>query len=191
VPAAIGQIEIDHDSGAYLQLYGANVKKAPPENAASVQINYAAGNRDEFAKHASYDLFATYATFPGVSRDDGLDFDFLEFSVKADYDFGTAKPYVGLNYSPEYQYNSGPAWYAETGAEVPIGKDLSGLFHIGHGTFDRNDRAGNHDYSYVSVGIGTALASLDIKVEYSANDLPKNECVSSCDRIVLTVTKKF
>ena len=191
VPAVIGQIEIGHDGGAYLQLSGANVTKAPPEDAASVQINYAAGYRSDFAKNASYDLSAAYSTFPGASREDGLDFDFLEFGAKADYDFGSAKPYIGLSWAPDYQYNSGPAWYVEAGAEVPIGKSFTALFRGGHATFDRNDRAGNHDYSDVSIGIGAAVSGVDVKVEYIVNDLPKNECVSSCDRVVLTMSRNF
>ena len=191
VPAVIGQIELDHESGAYVQLYGANVKKAPPEDTASVEISYVGGYRGEFTEESTYDLFATYTTYPGAHRADGLDFNFLEFTAKADYDFEVAKPYVGLSFAPDYQYNSGQAWYIETGAEVPIGKYFTGLFHVGHATFDRNDRAGNHDYSDVSFGIGTTVAGLDVKVEYIATDLPKNECVSSCDRVVLTVTKNF
>lgn len=190
-PAVIGQLELEHDSGAYLQLYGANVKKAPPEDTESLEISYVAGFRGDFSDEATYDLSATYTTYPGARRADGLNFNFVEFSAKADYDFGFAKPYVGVSFAPEYQFDSGPAWYIETGAEVPIARYFTGLFHVGHSTFDRNDRVGNHDYSDVSVGIGTTVAALDVKIEYIATDLPKNECVSSCDRVVLTVSKKF
>jgi uncharacterized protein (TIGR02001 family) len=191
VPAVQGQLEFSHDSGFYGQIFGSNVKLQSPNDSASVELDYAGGYRALIGDDAAYELFATYLTYPQAERADGLDFDYWEFTAKGVYDFGFAKPYLALNYAPDYQFNSGEAWYVDTGVEVPFGRYFTGLLHAGHSTFDRNDRVGNHDYWDYSAGIGTTIATLDVRLDYVTNNLPKSECVSSCDRVVLTVTRKF
>jgi uncharacterized protein (TIGR02001 family) len=190
VPAVQPTLTFEHDSGAYLQVFGSNVDKAPPENTGRVEIDYTAGFKGDVGD-AGYDLSAVYVTYPGARHPQGLAFDFVEFTAKGDYDFGWAKPYVAVSWSPEYQYNSGNEWYFQTGVEVPIGRYLTGFAHVGHSTFANNARALNNDYSDWSVGLGTNVLGLDLKLEYVANDLPKSQCVSSCERVVFTVSKTF
>jgi len=190
VPAVQPTLEFDHDSGAYLSVFGSNVDKAPPEDSGRVEIDYTLGFKGDVGAFG-YDLSGMYVTYPGAKRADGLDFDFFEFTAKGDYDLDWAKPYVAVSWSPEYQYNSGTEWYVQTGVEVPIGRYLTGMAHVGHSSFDNNARALNNDYWDWSVGLGTNVVGLDLKLEYIKSDLPKVQCVSSCDRVVLTVSKTF
>ncbi len=190
VPAVQPQLEFDHDSGAYFQVFGSNVDKAPPEDSGRVELDYFAGFRGDVGDFG-YDLMVGYTTYPGSHHPQGLDFDFVEFTAKADYDLEWAKPYVAVSWSPDYQYNSGTEWYFVSGVEVPIGRYFTALGHVGHSTFDKNARALNNDYSDWSVGLGTNVLGLDLKLEYVANDLPKAQCVSACERVVLTVSKTF
>jgi uncharacterized protein (TIGR02001 family) len=190
VPAIQGQLEFDHDSGAYVQVFGSNVDKPPPEDTGKFELDYIAGFRRNVGAFG-YDLSGVYVTYPGARRADGLDFDFVEFTAKADYDLNWAKPYVAVSWSPEYQYNSGEEWYFQAGVEAPMAGFLTLLGHVGHSTFDNNARALNNDYSDWSVGLGTNVLGLDLKLEYVATDLPKSQCVSACDRVVLTVSKTF
>jgi len=60
-----------------------------------------------------------------------------------------------------------------------------------------NDRFGLRDYWDYSAGLGTNVASLDVRIDYVASDLQKGgsglgSCgTSACDRVVLTVSKSF
>jgi uncharacterized protein (TIGR02001 family) len=190
VPAVQGQLEFDHDSGGYFSVFGSNVDKAPPEDSGTVEIDYTAGFRSTVGNFG-YDLYGVYTTYPGAHRADGLDFDFFEFTARADYDLAWAKPYVAVSWSPEYQYDSGTEWYYQTGVVFPIGPYVTGLARVGHSTFDNNVRALNNDYSDWGVAVATNVLGLDLKLEYVATDLPKTQCVSSCDRVVFTVSKTF
>jgi uncharacterized protein (TIGR02001 family) len=190
VPAVQTQLEFDHDSGAYVSVFGSNVDKPPPEDTGRVEIDYTAGFRSAVGD-LGYDLYGVYATYPGAHRADGLDFNFVEFTARTDYDLAWAKPYVAVSWSPEYQYKSGTEWYYQTGVEFPVGPYLTGLARVGHSTFDDNARALSSDYSDWGFALATNVLGLDVKLEYVATDLPKAQCVSSCDRVVLTVSKTF
>ncbi|MGE5539385.1 MAG: TorF family putative porin [Gemmatimonas sp.] len=190
VPGIQPQIEFDHDSGAYFQVFGSNVDKPAPEDSGRIELDYFAGFRNDIGD-LGYDLMAGYTTYPGAHRADGLDFNFFELTAKVDYDLDWAKPYVAVSWSPEYQYESGEEWYYVTGVEVPIGKNFTAMAHVGHSTFDRNRRAGNNDYSDWALGLGTSVLGLDLKLEYVATDLPRRQCISGCDRVVFTVSKTF
>lgn len=184
-------LEFDHDSGAYLKAWGSNVSFPPPDSSANLELDYIGGYRGRFTEEATYDVFATYYTYPGTTRDDGRSFNYWEFTAKGIYDVEVAKPYFDVNYSPGYMFGSGYEWYFEGGAEVPLGRYFTGLVRAGHSIFQRNTLAESHDYWDYSIGIGTNIAGLDVKLEYITNNLPKSECVGACDRVVATISKTF
>jgi len=191
VGAVQSSLEFEHDSGAYLQVWGSNVDFPPPDSSANVELDYIAGHRGNLTDAASYDAFLTYFTYPGAKRTDGLSFNYWEFALKGTYELDFAKPYLAVNYSPSYMFDAGDEWYFEGGGEIPLGRYFTGLLHIGHSIFHRNDRAESHDYWDYSIGLGTAIAGLDVKLEYITNNLPKADCVGACDRFVVTVKKTF
>jgi uncharacterized protein (TIGR02001 family) len=197
VPAVQGQLEFDHDSGFYLNAFGSNVKFQPPAETASVELDYAVGFRNMISESMTYDLTATYFTYPGAKRSDGLAFDYVEFRAKGAYDFDIVAPYLAVNYSPEYQFNSGEEWYFDGGVDIPLGRYFTANLHVGRSMVDNNARAGWRDYWDYSVGLTTNIAGLDVNVSYVTSDLQRGgsglgSCgTSACDRVVLTVSKTF
>src|SRR4051812_3951986 len=70
VPAVQPTLGFEHDSGAYLQVFGSNVDKAPPENSGTVEIDYTAGFKNEVGAFG-YDLSGVYVTYPGSRHPEG------------------------------------------------------------------------------------------------------------------------
>jgi uncharacterized protein (TIGR02001 family) len=190
VGAAQAGLEFDHNSGVHVGVWGSSIAYPPPDSSANIELDYSAGYRN-VDDAASYDLFATYYTYPRARRADGLDFDYVEFTAQGAYDFGVAKPHFALNYSPYYQFESGMEWYADSGVDVPLGRYVTALLHAGYSTFERPIRAESHDYWDFSVGLGTNVGGLDFVLAYVTTTLRQSECIGACDRFVLTVSKTF
>ena len=191
VGAAQAGLEFEHATGVHVGVWGSSVDFPPPDSSANIELDYSAGYRGNVTDAASYDLFATYYTYPRARRADGLDFDFVEFTAKGAYDFDFAKPYLALNYSPYYQFESGMEWYVDSGVDVPLGRYLTAQLHAGYSAFQRPIRSESHDYWDFSAGLSTNIAGLDFLLAYVTSTLRQSECVGACDRVVLTVSKKF
>ena len=197
VGAVQSGLEFDHRSGVYIGAWGSNVKLAAPNDKANLELDYSAGYRGEITDALSYDFQATYFSYPGAKRSDGLAFDYFEYRAKMSYDLDAVAPEFSINYAPDYQYQSGSEWYLDWDVDIPIGRYFMGRLHLGREMVDNNAHVGFRDYWDYGASLGTNIAGLDVTLRYNSIDLHSGSnglgsCgTAACSRFVLTVSKQF
>lgn len=197
VGAVQSGLEFDNRSGLYVGAWGSNVRFAAPNDKANLELDYSAGYKSNVTDDLSYDITATYFTYPGARRSDGLAFDYFEYKAKANYDFGVVAPEFSINYAPNYQYQSGAEWYLDWDMDIPLGAYFTARLHLGREMVDNNVRIGYRDYWDYGVSLATNIAGLDVTLRYNDIDLQSGgsglgSCgTSACSRFVLTVSREF
>lgn len=104
-----------------------------------------------------FDWGAIYYAYPG-SPDDAGEQDFFEFYGGVSREFEGFGLSAKLSYSPDFYLETGQAWYAEIGAEVPLGDVFAVSAHAGASRFSDDPTADYEDYG---VGVSAHFADLD------------------------------
>lgn len=193
-PALQGALEYNHSSGAYLGVWGSNVSEGVIGTGAGIELDFSAGYRGTFGDPKfTYDLGVIYYYYPGY--DGSLDANWVDGKVALGYDFGVAQTMLTLLASPEYQYESGTAFYIAGDVTIPVGKSFSIFLHAGQQWIDDEVRFGYKDFFEYGIGVGTNLVGLDLKLQYIATTLDKNDVPAGSggerDALVFTVSKAF
>lgn len=194
-PAVQGSLEYDHSSGVYLGVWGSNVSEEVIGSGAGIEMDFSAGYRGTIGSPKfTYDLGLVYYYYPGA-KDVSLESDWLDFKVAAGYDFGVAQTMFTVLASPDFQYESGAAVYVAGDVTVPLGKSFAVFLHAGYQWVDDNVRFGYADWFDYSVGVGTNLVGLDLKLQFIGTSLDKNEVPAGGggerEAVVFTVSKSF
>lgn len=140
-PAIIGELKLNHRSGAYAGLWAGNLDLGPGTDT-RVEVDYFLGWAKRFGNvyvNAGY----LYRQRPS----DTLSLDFEEASLFVSYDFGVARLGAGSYYAWDY-FQGGQSTYHYANLSVPLGKPrgipVSAV--IAGGRHDFGNRAiGNYD----------------------------------------------
>jgi len=102
-----------------------------------------------------WDIGGLYYYYPGSDTGPGVaDYDYFEVYGSLGYDFGSFNIGGGVNYSPDYFFESGDATYVygDVGVPLPVaGLNLAG--HVGHQWIDDNAQFGTPDYTDWIIGL--------------------------------------
>lgn len=192
-PAVQGSLEYNHASGLYAGIWGSNVSEEVIGTGAVIELDFSAGYRGAIGKAFTYDLGLVYYYYPGY--DGSLDADWVDAKVAVGYDFGFAQTMLTVLATPEYQYESGTALYIGGDVTIPLGKSFAVFLHGGHQWIDDEVRFGYHDYWDYSIGVGTNVVGLDLKLQYIGSTLDQDEVPTNGgaerEAIVFTVSKAF
>jgi len=193
-PAVQAGLEYDHSSGIYIGVWGSNVSESVIGPGAGIEMDFSAGYRGTiFDPKFTYDVGAIYYYYPGYEAD--LTADWVDGKLSVGYDFGVAQTALTLLASPDFQYESGAAFYIAADVTIPVGKSFSIFLHGGRQWIDDNVRYGYADYFDYSVGVGTNLIGLDLKLQYIGTDLDKDQVPvnggGEREAVVFTVSKSF
>lgn len=193
-PAVQAGLEYNHSSGVYLGAWGSNVSEEVIGAGAGIEIDFSAGYRGTFGDPKfTYDVGLIYYYYPGYEG--SLDADWIDGKVAVGYDFGVAQTMLTVLATPEMQYESGTAVYVGGDVTVPVGKSFSIFLHGGYQWIDDNARYGYKDFFEYSVGVGTNLIGLDLKLAYIGTSLDKNDVPANSgaerEAVVFTVSKSF
>lgn len=188
-PAVQGGLGYTHDFGGIsgsVGVWGSNVNFGD----ATVEMDYTAGLSGTVLG-ATWNLGAIYYSYPG-STDAGsaLDLDFYEGTGGLGYDFGLFALGASVNYSPDFQAESGDAWYLNANVKIPLGKYVDLGAAIGRQYIDKNANFGVRDYTDYKVALSTLLAGFALEAAYVDTSLSDTEC-SNCGRFVVTVSRTF
>ena len=140
-PALIGELKLNHHSGAYVGAWAGNLDLGPGTDA-SIEVDYFLGWAKRIGKfyvNAGY----LYRQRPS----DTLPLDFEEATVFVSYDFGGARLGAGSYYAWDY-FQGGNSTYHYANLSVPLGKPggvpVSAV--VAAGRYDFSNRAiGNYD----------------------------------------------
>lgn len=188
-PAVQGGLGYTHDFGGVsgsVGLWGSNVNFSD----ATVEMDWTAGFSGT-VYGATWNLGGIYYSYPG-STDAGaaLDQNYGEVTGGLGYDFGLFALGASVNYSPDFQAESGSAWYLNGNVKIPLGKYVDLGAAIGRQYIDKNANFGVPDYTDYKVGLSTLLAGFNLEAAYVDTSLSTIQC-GNCGRFVFTVSRTF
>ena len=171
---------------------------ADPDDA-DIEIDFYGGFTGEFAvgNGLAWDIGGLYYYYPGSDTGPGAaDYDYAEAYGSLGYDFGPFDVKAGLNYSPDYFFESGDALYVygDVGIPLPLG-GLKLAGHVGHQDIDDNTQFGIPDYWDWKVGLSKDWKMFSFDLSYIDTDVSKSDCLGGdniCDSTaVFTVSASF
>jgi uncharacterized protein (TIGR02001 family) len=190
-PAIQGTLDIEHSSGFYVGGFGSNVDFASPGDA-NIELDGLFGYRREIFG-IKFDIGAIYYAYPGASSQP-YRLNYWEFALKGAYEIGPATLMASVNYSPDFQFQSGTAFYMEGGADVKLPWSLVLSGRLGYQSIDNNVRYGLPDFWNWSIAISREFYGFNFSVGYYDTDISKSECAGSniCSaRALASVSRKF
>ena len=184
----------------YVSGWGSNIDF--PSTGSGVEIDLAGGLKfNAFDGKLSVDAGYIRYLYPGVPA--SLSYDYGEFNLKVEYDFGVASLAGRFRYSPNSFGSSGNSWNKRGMLSVP----LPFLSFNEHFAFKAYATLGNlwverfldfgipsSDYWYWQVALVTSAYGLDLTVAYTDTSIEPAGCgnTSYCaGRVIVSVTKTF
>jgi uncharacterized protein (TIGR02001 family) len=191
-PAIQGNLDwnlsIDDSTALKVGVWGSNVDFNDGDEA-STEFDIYAGVTKTFGK-ANVGGQVLYYAYPGAAS--GLNYDFLEFTGSAGYDFDVVAVNASIAYSPNYFADSDTGLYYRLGASAPLPCNFVLDGHIGYQTINDNTAAGVPDYTDWALGVGYTISGVNLKLEYIDTNLSKSDIADGAEaRTVFTVSKSF
>jgi uncharacterized protein (TIGR02001 family) len=191
-PAVQGGLGYSYNFGsvtASAGFWGSNVNFAD----ATLETDWSAGLSGTVLG-ATWTVGGIYYFYPGTD-DSGaaLDPNYGEITGGLGYDFGFMSAGVTLNYSPDFQFESGDGWYLNGNVKVPVFKYFDLIGSVGHQWIEKNANFGVRDYVDYKFGVATVLAGFNLEADWIGTDLPDSACATcnDSDRFIFTVSRTF
>jgi len=181
VPAVQGSIDWSHDSGAYIGVWGSNVKFAD----ASMEMDIYGGWSGD-VNGFTLGLGGIYYYYPGAAS--GLNYNYFELTPSIGYDFGPVNAKLSYFYSPDYFAASGDGHYISGDVGVPIWKSLSLTGHVGHQSIEKNAAFGTPDYTDFGFGVEATILGFNTSLKWLDTDMSRADCfggTSLCNSAVV------
>jgi uncharacterized protein (TIGR02001 family) len=188
-------LDVEHQSGIYVGTFLSNATY--PGTNLRMEMDGLVGYRMALGG-LKLDLGAVYYGYPGYDKNGGNDWAWWEGVVKASYELEPVKLLGTFAYSPDFNYESGDAFYVEGGADVALpiaGLTLSG--RVGYQWIQKNSVYGAPDYTNWSVSLAypTPFLGFTLSVGYYGTDLSKGQCFGGLkvceDRVMFSLSKVF
>jgi uncharacterized protein (TIGR02001 family) len=165
--------------GIYLGVWGSNVDFDDGDEA-NVEVDIIGGIKGTVWEKFSYQLGFIEYLYP-KARVGGDRYNYFELGGKLGYDFGFLTLTGGVNYSPDFFFSTGDAWwkYAEVSIPITFVKlpfDLAINGHIGHQSIQKNSRFGAPDYWEWMIGLAVKIDGFTISASYVDTDIGKSKC---------------
>ena len=196
--------------GIFLGVWASNIDFAenltfaaePVNDTADLEIDFYGGLTGTLpiGNGLGWKIGGLYYAYPG-SDTDGMagtsraDYDYAEAYGVLSYDFGIFNIAGGLNYSPDYFFESdeGMYYYGDLGIPLPYDFTLAG--HVGYQEIDDNVQFGTPDYTDWMVSLAKSWNIFTFKIAYIDTDIDDAECFGGtdfCDGTgVFTVSSSF
>lgn len=177
------------DSGAYLGLWGSNVKFGNPPGT-NLELDVAGGYTFGDAKEGvAWDIGGVYYTYSGGTSPSDLNY--LEVYAGATHDWFNAKVFYSPDFGGKATSGNTPAWYFSTTGTFALPADFGFVAHAGYSVGDYWDKYGK-SYLDWSVGFTKAIGKFTVGVSYvDGSDLPgasRNQPFSTASKVVGTIS---
>jgi uncharacterized protein (TIGR02001 family) len=182
-PALSGGFDYSYTPiGFYAGVWASNLDfNVPDPDPADLEVDFYGGFAGEIGGFA-WDVGGLYYAYPGSDTGPGVaDYDYFEVYGSLGGEFGAMSATVGINYSPDYFFESddGIYLYVDVGFGLPGDFSLSG--HVGHQWIDDNAQFGTPDYVDWRIGISKDIGPFTFDVAYVDTDLDDSECFGGSD----------
>jgi uncharacterized protein (TIGR02001 family) len=189
-PAIQGGFDWGHDSGFYVGTWASNVSFTE----GGTEIDAYAGWGTDVSENVSVDFGVLYYAYPSDK-----DADYVEIYGSVGF-FGAT---IGLNYSPEYTYDTDEYWYIYGQYSLPVGDMLTLDAHVAlnqfkndsaFGSFIGSTDAGDNYIDY-SLSATIPIAGVDFTLAWIGTDINKSDCfggTKDCKgNVVATISKSL
>ncbi|NIT57697.1 MAG: hypothetical protein GWN00_16140, partial [Aliifodinibius sp.] len=149
-PALSGGFDYSYTPiGFYAGVWASNLDfNVPDPDPADLEIDFYGGFAGELSNGIGWDVGGLYYMYPGSDTGPGVaDYDYFEAYFALSYSFEMFDVGGGVNYSPDYFFESDDATYVY--GDVSVGLPVAGLTlsgHVGHQWIDDNAQFGTPDY---------------------------------------------
>ncbi len=210
-PAIQGGFDLETESGFYIGTWASNVTFS----GGVMELDVYGGFAGDFNESVGYDVGVLYYGYP---EDDSVDFDGSDrdldyWEFYGSLSFGDAT--VGLNYSPDYFFETDSFIYLYGDYSFALGENWSLDLHYGMNMFDDEDIGADFgigqcrasgpsgacidgtedDYADWSIGLSTSAMGLDFSLQYVDTDLDEDDCFGGtqlCDSTaVFSISKSL
>ncbi len=179
-----GGFDLETDSGFYAGVWASNIAFD-----GSIEIDLYAGIGGEISENFGYDVGVLRYQYPSDAGPN--DSSFNEIYGSLSYGGFTA----GLNYSPDFFFESGKATYVYLEYSLPLPNEFSVDFHYGNQTIDDNGTFGAPDYAEYYIAVSRSWSDLDFSLTWYDTDLSGADCFGGsavCDsRVVFGLSKSL
>jgi uncharacterized protein (TIGR02001 family) len=135
-PAIQITVDVEHTSGLYIGVFASNANFVGTNIRQEVDFNL--GYRFEVAG-VKLDLGATYFGYPGYDKPaGGFEAAWWEGTLRASYQADPFKFLGSVAFSPNFNLESGQAWYAEAGFDLTLDFGFTLGFRAGYQWIERN-----------------------------------------------------
>lgn len=174
-PAIQGGFDFGHESGVYVGTWASNVSFTE----GGTEIDVYAGWGTDVSENVAIDLGVLYYGYPSDP-----DADYVEVYGSVGF-YGAT---LGLNYSPEYTYDTNSYYYFYGQYSLPLGEMFTLDAHLGWNQFKNTSSLASFlgvdtDFSdpgkgYLDYSIsGTvSFAGVDLSLAYIGTDIDKDDC---------------
>jgi len=163
-----GGLDLNHESGFYLGVWGSNVDFAD-----SLELDYYAGYSTELNADFSADLGVIYYDYPSdPSEPQG---DFLEYYGSLSWRNIT----LGINYSDDFFAETGEALYYYGSYQVQFPRQLSMAVTLAKQQFDKATFGNDDSYLHYGVTFTTQLLGVELGLTWSDTDISKGDCAGA------------
>jgi uncharacterized protein (TIGR02001 family) len=201
-PAIQGSIDYAYmfrpEIGVYAGVWGSNVDFDDGDEA-NLELDLSAGVKGGISGFLWQAGVIHYA-YPGAEVG-GIRYDYTEVLAKLGYDFGLFSVTGGINYSPDYFFETDEGVYLSGDVAVPLPFlpfDMALTLHGGRQSIENNTRFGAPDYYDWAIGLSGKIQGFTLTLSYVDTDVKKSECfpgsglTKTCEaRAVFAVSKTF
>lgn len=151
--------DVAFESGLYLGAWGSSVDiSGGPARQRDLQLNYYLGYTHDSQGRWSIGANAVFYTFPGTEGE--VDYDFVEYSVAANYD---DRVWIEYSHSPGLFHYRSRTHNLDLYAEWPLPAQL--MLGGGAGYYDVSELTGS-GYAYWQLGITRAFGRMAVDLRY-------------------------
>lgn len=181
-PAAQLTLDVEHSSGLYVGTFVSNANFA--DTNIRQEVDGLIGYRFTVGE-VKFDIGATYFGYPGYERPaGGFDAAWWEANLRASHEIETLKVLGQVSYAPNFNFESGEAWYVELGADAKLPFDITASLRFGRQwiQYNANPPAGHGafgapDYNVFSFGLSREIAFGVVgALTFSTTSLERSEC---------------
>src|SRR5262245_19759418 len=149
-PAIQGGFDLGTESGLYLGTWASNIQFA-----GSMEWDFYGGWKGEVADGVTLDVGAIYYKYPSANDSGEAEVDYVEGKVAV----GMAGFTVGVNYSPDYSFETGDFWYVFGEYGTALGDFANLTLHVALNQFEDED-------NYRDFGLGNDNSNDDSYIDY-------------------------
>jgi uncharacterized protein (TIGR02001 family) len=155
-PAVQAALDVEHSSGLYVGGFVSNATFVGTNLRQETDLNF--GYRTAIGD-LKLDLGATYFGYPGYEKPPGgFEWAWWEVALRGSYQLDPLRLVGQVSYSPNFNFESGNAWYFEGGFDLTLDFGFTAAVRAGYQMIEDNARFGAPDYGVFSFGVSREIA---------------------------------